>query len=195
MWIITKKKHEYVLGLARRQKKAMRESFESQIRDGTTKLQEAERVLHSTEREKVLADLETALNLIQEYQRVLSQMSASDPNIIKANALLEKWGKKGDPNATYLGAQQRVPSWSGNESIRDEFSTVIPPKTRWEREEEEYGDEAYGSGNVRIEAEAIDEGDEKEPGFTRAHIRFVDLDEEPEALTAAKEAGWSPQES
>lgn len=142
---------------------------------------EKDKVLTSTEREKVLADLELALNLIQAYQRALSMISASDPNIIRANALLEKWGKKGDPHATYLGATS-APTSRGSFAM-DPTST----KSRWDQEEEFYGDEAYGTATVRVEAEPIDEGEDKEPGYTRARIRFVDVeDEEPEILTAAK---------
>lgn len=172
-------------------------------------LREQDALINSTERMQVLGDLEEALNLMQAYQRVLSMMSLSDPNIIKANALLEKYGKKGDPNATYLGAQTRgkstsqdllgkipdsydafahhasaeIPTSKGDEFVFDPAS----PKTRQEQEEEYWGEEAYGSAHIRIEAEAIDEGGKKEPGYTRASVRFVDLNaEEPPVLTAAK---------
>ena len=150
MWIITKKKHEYVLGLARRQKKAMRESFEGQISDWTTKLQEAEKVLHSTEREKVLVDLEEALNLVQAYQRALDTLSAADPNIGRANDLLRRWDKEPE-SKTYLGVRTHA-DWNekmGEPSLQ--VKAFMGPSAeaidRWKREEEEYGDEAYGSGN------------------------------------------------
>lgn len=150
-------------------------------------LAEKDKLINSTERAKVLADLESALLLIQAYQRALSMVSASDPNIIKANALLEKWGKQGDPHATYLGASNsrdlmgKVPEGYGRTSERE------APQTRWEREEEEWGDEAYGTATVRIEAEAVDEGDDKEPGYTRARIRFVDTDVKDPAPVATEE--------
>lgn len=155
-------------------------------------LAEQDKLINSTERMEVLGDLEAGLNLVQAYQRVLSMMSLSDPNIIKANALLEKYGKKGDPNATILGAQPRGITTS--EDIKERIGGAsgefvfdpTSPKTRWQQEEEYWGAEAYGSGNVRIEAEAVDEGDEKEVGYTRARIRFVDTDGViPPALAAA----------
>jgi len=172
-------------------------------------LVEKDAILNSTERNRVLADLEEGLNLIEAYQRALSILSASDLNIIRANAFLEKFNRKGDPNATYLGAQTRgksssrdlmgtvpdsygafkrpgpaeVPTPKGDEFVFDPASS----KTRIEQEEEYWGAEAYGSGHIRIEAEAIDEGDEKEPGYTKANVRFVDLRaEEPPVLAAAK---------
>ncbi len=150
-----------------------------------------DKVLRSTERNKVLADLELALNLVQAYQRALVIASASDPNIAKANALLRRWGKQGEPAATYLGAR-RNGDW--NETMgtppppSKSFAGPTPEASeRWKREEEEWGDEAYGQAHVRIEAEALDEGDAKEPGYTRASIRFVDVDtKEPSALVTAK---------
>ncbi len=167
-------------------------------------LVEKDQLLNSTEREKVLVDLESALNLIQAYQRALGIGSLSDPNIIKANALLEKWGKKGDPQATYFGFQTQ-----GKFSSKDLLRKIPDPtpvteapefafdptssKNRTEQEEDYWGDEAYGSATVRIEVAAVDEGDDKEPGYTRAQVRFVDIDTEPETTTA-KEIGWSPFE-
>src|SRR5208282_4098746 len=122
---------------------------------------EQDKILNSTERAKVLANLEEALNLIEAYQRALSILSASDPNIIRANAFLEKFNRKGDPNATYLGAQTRgkssskdlmgtvpdsygafkrpgpaeVPTPKGDEFVFDPASS----KTRIEQEEEYWG--------------------------------------------------------
>lgn len=151
-----------------------------------TTVAEQTKVLKSTERETVLTDLQAALNLVRGYQRVLSLASYSDPQIIKANALLEKYGMKPEENAMYLGFQQggavQVPQTA--QETRVELDSLVAqssterPKTRWEREEEFWGDEAYGKGNVRIEAEALDEGDDKEPGYTRAQVRFVDLDDD-----------------
>jgi hypothetical protein len=58
---------------------------------------------------------------------------------------------------------------------------------QWEREEKEWGYEAYAKGNVRIEAEAIDEDDGKEPGYTRARVSIFDSElEDSPALAAAK---------
>jgi hypothetical protein len=186
MWfVVSKKEHHRVL-----------ESWGHAEYESRQEIEDKDAILASTEREKVLTDLQAALNLIRGYQRSLSIASYSDPQIIEANALLEKYGMKGDANATYLGFQQkgavRAPH---KDHVELDALLDVPldrPKTRWEREEEEYGEESYGKGNVRIEAMAIDEGEDKEPGYTRAHIRFVDLGADPDALTHAKEAGWSP---
>ena len=161
---------------------------------------EKDAVLKSTEREKVLTDLQAALNLVRGYQHSLSIASYSDPQIIEANALLEKYGMKGEGSATYLGFKQagavQVPRATHPDHVELDGLLGQPsterPETLWEREEKKWGAEAYGSGNVRIEAVALDEGDDKEPGYTRAHVQFVDLDAEPEPLTDAKRAGWSP---
>jgi hypothetical protein len=82
------------------------------------------------------------------------------------------------------------PAYLGSPQAR--IDSKIP---QWEREEKEWGDEAYGSGNVVITAKAIDEGDDKEPGYTRASMHFAeDEDKDPPALAAAKatteEAGF-----
>jgi hypothetical protein len=142
--------------------------------DQRAKLSNQVAILKSTERNKVLDDVQSALALIQQYQRALSMISTSDPNITKANRLLRKYGLKGDPSATYLGAT----------------SSML--KKQWQEEEEKWGDEAYYSGYARIEAEVIDEGEDKEPGYTRARIHFSESDlaeaedQDPSILTAAK---------
>ena len=166
MWfVVSKKKHQAVLDEWGHEEHNWHEIFSEQ----DAKIDEQAAILKSSEREQVLTDLETSLKLIQQYQRSLSMISASDPNITAANRLLKKYGLKGDPNATYLGA------------------TSHPLKSKWQEEEERWGDEAYGSGTVRIEAEAIDEGENKEPGYTRGRIQYTDLDaEDPPILAAAK---------
>lgn len=145
-----------------------------------------------TEQQQVLEEGQEGLNLIEAYQRALSVISAADPNIARANAFLEKFNRKSDPNATYLGAQ-RTADWNekmGTPPPGPSRTFALPTseaRDRWKREEEEWGDEAYGQGHVRIEAEAIDEGEEKEPGITRAQVRFVDVEHQEEpSLTAAK---------
>jgi len=143
---------------------------------------EQDKILNSTERAKVLANLEEALNLIEAYQRALSILSASDPNIIRANAFLEKFNRKGDPNATILGAK---PEFEFDPTRTKKVPGGMTTMTRQEQEEEYWGDEAYGSGMVRIEAVPIDEGELKEPGYTRATIRFVDAAPEELAVLAA----------
>lgn len=136
-------------------------------------------LLKSTEREQVLFDLQKALNLIRDYQRSLNIAALADPKISQANALLKKYGIKGEENASYLGFQRTASFHEPdvNDGSAVDLAAIAPtekPKTRWEREEEEWGDEAYGSETVRIEAEAIDEGDNKEDGYTRARINFYD---------------------
>ena len=194
--LVRKKTHEEALRAWGNAEHAFREEegrLGGIITEQEQTIHQQQQVLGSTERNAVLIDLETALNLIEAYQRALSILSASDPNLAKANAFLEKFNRKGDPNATILGAQPRgiTASEDITERIGGAHGEFVfdpkSPKNRWEQEEEYWGAEAYGSGNVRIEAEAIDEGDEKEVGYTRARIRFVDASaEEPPALTAAK---------
>ncbi len=166
---------------------------------------EQDKKLASTERAKVLSELQEALHLIQTYQRALASLSAADPNILQANALLERWDIKPEASATYLGLSKDSPALDFilrpeniGTSCSDDWKEKInvpdplPPKhfsgpspqaiNRWKLEEEEWGDQAYGSGKVRIEAEAIEEGDDKEPGYTRANIRYVDPDSTSDTL-------------
>jgi hypothetical protein len=196
MWfVVSKKTHQRVLeewGYAEY------EAWQT-IAEQDQSIADKDAILKSTEREKVLTDLRAALNLVRGYQHSLSVASYSDPQIIEANGLLEKYGMKGEATATYLGFKQagavQVPKATHPDHVELDALLDVPterPETRWEREEKKWGTEAYGSGNVRIEAVAIDEGKDKEPGYTRAHVQFVDLDAEPETLTDAKEAGWSP---
>lgn len=197
MWfVVSKKEHRSVLDSWGKDEHAWHEEREGL--HGT--IVEKDTILKSTEREKVLTDLQAALNLVRGYQRSLSIASYSDPQIIEANALLEKYGMQGEESATYLGFKQagavQVPRATHSDHVELDGLFVQPPterpETRWEREEKKWGAEAYGSGNVRIEAVALDEDDDKEPGYTRAHVQFVVPDAEPEALTDAKRAGWSP---
>jgi hypothetical protein len=64
-----------------------------------------DRVLKSSEREKVLADLQSALHLIQDYQRSLSIVCAADPHYIKADTLLDKYGLQADSHKIVAGFQ------------------------------------------------------------------------------------------
>ena len=196
MWfVVSKKTHQRALEEWGHAEYEARQTIAEQDQS----IADKDAILKSTEREKVLTDLQAALNLVRGYQHSLSVASYSDPQIIEANGLLEKYGMKGEATATYLGFKQagavQVPKATHPDHVELDALLDVPterPETRWEREEKKWGTEAYGSGNVRIEAVAIDEGDDKEPGYTRAHVQFVDLDAEPEALTDAKEAGWSP---
>lgn len=90
----------------------------------------------------VLNALQNALVLIQRYQVDLSVLSAADPNYKEADALLERWGLKPEPSKIVAG-----------------FRGEPQGKTRWEREEKKWGDEAYGESRVRIMAERTEEGD------------------------------------
>lgn len=178
MWFITKKAHKKILG---RQEHLLRRSWRREADSLKAIIADQNETLNSTERNQVLTDLEEALNLIKAYQRALSIISVSDPNLIRANRFLEKFNRCGAPNATILEAQsQGVTSSDDIAEIigaNDEFVfDPSSPKTRREQEEDYWGDEAYGSGIVRIEAVPIDEGEKKELGYTRARIRFVDVD-------------------
>jgi hypothetical protein len=173
MWfVVSKKQHQAVLDEWGKQEHRLCD----ELRAVEDKYDQQDKVLKSTEREKVLASLQEALRLVQEYQRALASLSAADPNIVQANALLEKWSLKGEPNATYLGFRQNSPALDPIFRPESIGTSDFAPNNQWEREEEYWGDEAYGSANVRIEMEAIDEGEEKEEGYTRARVRFVDLD-------------------
>jgi multidrug efflux pump subunit AcrA (membrane-fusion protein) len=198
MWfVVSKKRYERQVKLA----KARREQILAQdlaLAARQRYLDQAQAILKSTEREKVLTDLEEALNLVQAYQRALDTLSAADPNITRANDLLRAWDKVPE-SKTYLGMRTHA-DW--NEHMGEpppQVKTFMGPRPeavdRWKHEEKEWGDEAYGTAYVRIEAEAVEEGNKKEPGYTRAHLRFVDLDaEDPPILAAAKatteEAGF-----
>jgi hypothetical protein len=189
MWfVVSKKKHQEVLNEWGREA----HFWDKIIDEQDAEFDEKEKILKSTEREKVLIDLEEALNLVQAYQRALDTLSAADPNITRANDLLRRWDKHPE-SKTYLGMRTHA-DW-------DEHMGEPPPQVktfmgarpeaiaRWKQEEEKWGDEAYGSGRVRIEAEAIDEGEDKEPGYTRAHIYFAESESEgrnPSLLAAAK---------
>ena len=214
MWfIVSKKKHQRAVDLHKSNVEwwANRANdLQDLIKRQDDVITEQNKKLASSERKKVLSELQEALHLIQTYQRALASLSAADPNILQANNLLEKWNLKGEASATYLGLPQDSPalglilkpghietSYSGDWKEKMNVPDPLPPKrfsppspqaiNRWKLEEEEWGDQAYGSGNVRIEAEAIDEGNDKEPGITRAHIRYTDLDaSESPALAAAK---------
>lgn len=204
MWFVVRKKtYQRVLeewGCAEHEALRITLQQEKDILDQQQNIADKNVILNSTEREKVLTDLQATLNLIRGYQRLLSFASCSDPQIIEANALLEKYGMRTEKDATYLGFKQggavRVPKPTHSDRVELDalFNPPLPgyPQSRWQREEEKWGAEAYGSGNVRIEAVAIGEGDDKEPGYTRAHVQFTDLD--AESLTDIKAAGWSPSD-
>lgn len=185
MWfVVSKKEHRRVLDQWGKDEHDAREQVEELAatnRAQRKSIAEKDTILQSTERRTILADLEKALNLVVGYQRALSTIGASDSQISEANLLLERYGLKGVENASYLGFQRRgdiqEPREKAETVVGLEKLTSAPEETgldRWRREEEIWGEEAYGSGVVRIEAEAVDEGDDKEPGYTRARIRFVD---------------------
>lgn len=173
MWfVVSKKRHEKTLDRWHQEQQGRRKEATG-LRE---KIEDQDARLSSTEREKVLRDLQDALNLIRDYQRVLAIIGTADPQISKANALLERYGMQGEASASYLGFR-RV---EGLKEPRAEESPERLSPEWWAQEEKRWGAEAYGEGNVRIEVEALDEGDEKEPG-TRAKLHFVDLSEETDA--------------
>jgi len=160
------------------------------IKDQDNVIKEYEKRWGSADGKVVLQALQDALNIIRQYQRTLNAVSMADPNHLRANELLERWGMKPYSNPDQGGTVASAPhpiAPRPNETLEDRLA----------REEEEWGDEAYGKGTVRIEAEAIDEGDEKEPGITRARIRFVEVPEAPypsDANTAAEFAREAAKE-
>lgn len=183
MWFITRKRHRAEINDWKARWEEDHRTQAKIIVGLERHKQEKDAILKSTEREQVLFDLQAALNLVRDYQRAYSIMSMADPKISQANALLRKYGIEIEENATYLGFRRSADFHEpdvGERHLVDlaAIAPVDPPKTHWEREEEKWGDEAYGSGTVRIEAETVDEGDGKEPGYTRAQVRFYDLDEE-----------------
>lgn len=174
MWlIVSKKRHHEVLDQWGHAEHEWREEAGEL---GKT-IEDQAKLLSSTEREKVLRDLQDALNLIRDYQRALATIGTADPQISKANTLLERYGMKGEESASYLGFQ-RV---GGVKEPRAEKSPERLSPEWWQQEEKRWGAESYGEARVRIEAKAIDESDDKEPGYTRASMRFVDLDADPDA--------------
>jgi len=150
-------------------------------RDLLYKLHEYEKRWKSPDGVRVLNDLQDALNLIREYQRYLHLASFADPSHNRANALLKSWGM--NPYST--------PDQGGTVSQPGQPPKEETLEEKLAREEKEWGEEAYGSGTVRMELEAIDEGDAKEPGYTRARVRFVDVTpEEPDYEGEQVDTKW-----
>lgn len=191
MFFVSKKKYQElqnVLNLEVKENDNLRNSLLQKGKD----LLEKDKILYSSERKKIILDLQTTLNLIRSYQRSLSMVGIADPNIVEANILLEKYGMKGDSEASYLGSKELKPKIYINKddilNIQDHSSSLLQDRDKriqdqWTKEEEEWGDEAYGKCNIGISAEAIDEGDAKEFGYTRAHVKFVYLDEDKDFQT------------
>lgn len=161
MWFVTDNKYKKVFD-ENEECKHNNIKLSISYRDVQIKLLEAQKRLQSTERHKVLADLEEALTLIAGYQHALTVLCAADPQVLKADALLERW-------------EVILPSRYLHSSLKEE--------------EDKWGNEAYGKITLGIESEVIDEGDKKEPGYTRARIRVVDKTiPEPEELKVAHES-------
>ena len=195
MWfVVSRKKYREHINLWLEREDRWNEIFQRE----RSKVNDQAAILKSGERKRVLADLNEALNLVQAYQHALDILSAADPNITRANALLRRWNKAPE-SKTYLGMRTHA-DWNEHMGeLPPQVKTFTGPNPeaidRWKQEEEVWGDEAYGSGHVRIDAEVIDEGDNKEPGYTRARIRYVDLEEDELPILAAakattKEAGF-----
>lgn len=169
MWlVVSKKRHHEILD---QWGHAEHEWCEEAGKLGKT-IEDQEKRLGATEREKVLRDLQDALNLIRDYQRTLAIIGTADPQTSQANSLLEHYGMKGEESASYLGFQRT----GGLKEPRGEVSPERLSPEWWTQEEKRWGTESYGEAHVRIEAEAIDEGDSKGLGHAHAHIHFVDLD-------------------
>jgi hypothetical protein len=153
----------------------------------------------SPDGKRVLNDLQSALRLIQEYQRSLSVVLAADPHYREADALLEQWGMKGDPAKVVAGFQniQTPPSvievnerGKAVSSRRDVVTGACEPIVRAHVGNEEeiekrtqgdaalYGDQAYGQETATLVAERTPEGD---------RLYFVRKDEQvPEDVQAAR---------
>lgn len=179
MWFITRKRYQKEIDDLKARWGSAHQVQARVIKELERHKQDKNAILKSTEREQVLFDLQSALNLIRDYQHAYVMLSMADPKISQANALLQKYGIAIEEHATYLGFKRTAdfhePDVGDGTAV--DLATIAPqgrPKTHWEREEEKWGAEAYGSGTVRIEAEVIDEGEDKEDGFTRAKISFYD---------------------
>lgn len=187
MWFVVSKKRFYkTLDAWGKVERALHDEIEKLdvlVAEQQGNIEAKDQILKSTEREKVLVDLQSALNMIRDYQRSLSVIGTSDPSILQANTLLEKYGMEGDPGASYLGFKRSgaVKEPRPKQTTEVDLNAIVSKKETLdeyiEREEKVWGEEAYGSGNVRIEARAIDEGDSKEEGYTRAEIGFFDADD------------------
>lgn len=196
MWfVISKRRHREICQEYFDQSFDRLKALGETIEDIEQEIERQDVLLKGTERQKVLTDIQLAVNLVAGYQRALSSLAAADPYVLAADAFLERWGAKSETNS-YLGFERPNPfepapdhqtSMDLDEIIPLDGTVMLeskrrelPSRTQIEEEEIRWGEEAYGSANVRIEAVVIDEGDEKEPGYTWAHLQFVDLDaEEP----------------
>jgi hypothetical protein len=204
MWFaVSKKKHQRAVDLHRSNVKwwvNRTNDLQDLIARQDDVITEQNKKLASSEREKVLADLESALHLIQDYQRSLSIVCAADPHYIKADALLDKYGLSGDFHKIVAGFQATPhkpsiieidhqgktmgavskPAWTARVGTEQEL------KEQTQEDEKSFGDQSYGQEKATLVAERTDEGD---------RLFFVPRDEKNSpALAAAKatteEAGF-----
>jgi hypothetical protein len=189
MWfVISKKKHQEALN-----EWGFEEHFWNEvIGELNFKIEEKDKVLKSSEREKVLDDLQSALHLIQDYQRSLSIVCAADPHYTKADALLDKYGLQGD-SQKIVGGLQTTPhkptiigvdyhgkavGMVGNEGVTTRVGTEQELRTQTREDEQVFGDQSYGQEKATLMAERTDDGD---------RLFFVPKDEvDPPALVSAK---------
>jgi hypothetical protein len=192
MWfVVSKKRHEEALdGWHQEQLGRRKEATELH-----EKIEDRDARLSSTEREKVLADLESALHMIQDYQRSLSIICAADPYYIKADTLLDKYGLSGDFHKIVAGFQATPHKPTTIEVdhqgkavgvVNRPADGVITTRVGTEKElikqtfedEQKFGDQSYGQEKATLMAERTDEGD---------RLFFVPQDEKDSpALAAAK---------
>jgi hypothetical protein len=189
MWfVVSKKKHRAVLDKWGREERNWYEIFSEQ----DAKIDEQTMILNSSERKNVLADLQTALHFIQDYQRSLSLVCAADPHYTKADALLNKYGLQGDIHKVVSGFQAthhdpiiigidhqgKAISASTDEIFTTSVGTEQELKAQTQEDERVFGDQSYGQESATLMAERTDKGD---------RLFFVPKDEEaPPSVLAAR---------
>jgi hypothetical protein len=199
MWfVVSKKKHQRTIDLYRSNTNwwsKRTNDLQDLIKRLDDEITEQDRKLASTERQKVLFDLQSALHLIQDYKRSLSVICGADPHYIKADALLDKYGLQGDFHKVVAGFQAtpHKPTIIGVDhqghaigTVSGTTDKVITTRVGTEEElrkqtfkdEHIFGDQSYGQEKATLMAERTDKGD---------RLFFVPRDEKDSpALVAAK---------
>ena len=124
----------------------------------------------------LISDMEEALNIILSYQAALKTLCAPDRDFVQARKLMNKYNMAAlEPSQMYkilLGGRDIT---THPDSIPGTAIDVVDSKQqqtqleRWSKEEEEWGDEAYGTSIVRISFERTDEG-------AVVHVEEKDID-------------------
>lgn len=193
MWFfVSKKRHNAERAIQdARTERAIRagEGIAQKLSERETLIAEYENRWKSTDGKIVLNDLQSALRLIQEYQRTISIFVAADPHYREADALLERWGMKGDP-AKIVGGFTAVPPGekptvievdekgkamgTGPEGygrgrdvvsgptepiVRGYVGTVEEIEARTREDSELFGTQGYGRETALLVTERTEEGD------------------------------------